>query len=97
VEDEAKAETPASVRNRLGEPMTFWRPLPFMLTVWAGLYPQGVKALASFGDDEGVDCALQRYVYDNAYRTARPRDLLAALTPTFPNAEAVLTSFGARF
>jgi hypothetical protein len=97
VEDEAKAETPASVRNRLGEPMTFWRPLPFMLTVWAGLYPQGVRALASFGDDEGVDCALQRYVHDNAYRTARPRDLLAALTPTFPNAEAVLTSFGARF
>jgi hypothetical protein len=39
------------------------------------------------GDDDGVDGALQRYVHDNAYRTAVPRDLLAALTPTFPNAE----------
>jgi hypothetical protein len=56
-----------------------------------------VKALASLGDEEGVDCALQRYVHNNAYRTAQPRDLLAALTPTFPNAEAVLTGFGARF
>jgi len=56
-----------------------------------------VKALASFGDDEGVDCALQRYVHDNAYRTASPRDLLAALTPTFANAEAVLTGYGADF
>jgi len=58
---------------------------------------QGVKALASFGGDDGVDCALQSYVHDNAYRTALPRDLLAALTPTFPNAQTVLTPFGARF
>jgi hypothetical protein len=97
VANEAKVETPASVRNRLGEPMTFWGPLRFMPVVWGGLYLQGVKALASLGDDDGVDCALQRYVHDNAYRTAQPRDLLAALTPFFPNAEAVLTGFGARF
>jgi hypothetical protein len=97
VGDEANVETPTAVRNRLGEPMTFWGPLPFMPTVWAGLYLQGVKALASLGDEEGVDCALQRYVHNNAYWTAQPRDLLAALTPTFPNAEAVLTGFGARF
>jgi Peptidase family M1 domain len=88
---------PAEVRNRLGEPMTFWGPLDFMPTVWNGLYVQGVKALASFGNDECVDCALQRYVHDQAYRTAVPRDLLAALRPTFPNAEAVLTGFGAHF
>jgi hypothetical protein len=50
--------------------MTFWGPLPFMPTVWDGLYLQGVQALASFGKDEAVDCALQRYVHDNAYRTA---------------------------
>ena len=77
--------------------MTFWGPLPFMPTVWDGLYLQGVKALASFGDDQGVDCALQRYVHDNAYRTASPRDLLEALLPSFPNAEAVLTGYGANF
>ena len=54
-------------------------------------------AAASLGDDAGVDCALQRYVRANAYGTAVPRDLLEALTPTFPNAEAILTGFGARF
>jgi len=97
VATDAATDIPAEVRNHLGEPMTFWGPLPFMPTVWAGLYIQGVKALASFGEDDTVDCALQRYVHDNAYRTAVPRDLLAALTPTLPNAEATLTSFGARF
>jgi hypothetical protein len=68
-----------------------------MPLVWDGLYEQGVKAFASFGDDDGVDCALQRYVHDNAYRTAIPRDLLEALTSIFPNAEAVLTGYGVRF
>jgi Peptidase family M1 domain len=97
VADEASTETPANVRNRLGEPMAFWGPLTFMPTVWDGLYLQGVKALASLGDDDAVDCALQRYVHDNAYRTAVPRDLVTALAPAFPNAEAVLTGFGARF
>jgi hypothetical protein len=97
VHDEVSVETPSSVLNHLGDPMTFWGPLPFMPTVWDGLYLQGVKALASLGDDDGVDCALERYVHDNAYRTAQPRDLLAALTPAFPNAETVLTAFGARF
>ena len=94
---EAATFIPVEVRNHLGDPMTFWGPLPFMPLVWDGLYLQGVKALASFGDDAGIDCALRRYVLANAYRTAVPRDLLAALTPTFPNAEAVLTGFGARF
>jgi hypothetical protein len=89
--------TPAAVLDRLGEPMTFWGPLAFRPLVYDGLYLQGVKALAAFGDDDAVDCALQRYVHDNSYRTATPRDLLAALTPTFPNAEAVLTGYGADF
>jgi hypothetical protein len=94
---EAATYVPSEVENHLGDPMTFWGPLPFMPLVWDGLYLQGVKALASLGDDAGVDCALQRYVHSNAYRTAVPSDLLAALTPTLPNAEGVLTGFGARF
>ena len=56
-----------------------------------------MKAFASFGDDAVVDCALQRYVHDNAYKTAQPRDLLNAFTPTFPDAKAVLAGFGVRF
>jgi len=94
---EAATYIPSEVENHLGEPMTFWGPLPFMPIVWDGLYLQGVKALASFGDNAGVDCALQRYVRSNAYRTAVPHDLLGALAPTFPNAETTLTAFGAQF
>ncbi len=97
VADEAATEIPTAVGNQLGEPMTFWGPLPFMPVVWDGLYLQGVKAFASFGDDDAVDCALRRYVHDNAYRTAVPSDLLAALAPIFPNAAALLTGFGVRF
>ena len=77
--------------------MSFWGPLSFMPLIWDSLYLEGVKAFESFGDEAGFDGALRRYVHDNAYRTATPRDLLAALTPTFPNAEAVLTGFGADF
>src|SRR5262245_50800321 len=72
-------------------------PSPRAARLGRPLYLQGVIALASFGDDDAVDCALQRYVHDNAYRIAQPRDLLAALAPTFPNAETVLTGFGADF
>jgi len=96
VTSEAGTDIPANVLNQLGQPMTFWGLLPFMPDVWDGLYLQGVKAFASFGNDVGVDCALQRYVHDNAYRTAEPRDVLDALASTFPDAEAVLAGFGVR-
>jgi Peptidase family M1 domain len=97
VAPEAATLIPDAVKNHLGEPMTFWGRLGFMPWTFDGVYEQGVEALASFGDDAAVDCALARYVHDNAYRTAVPRDLLAALTPTFPNAESVLAGFGVRF
>jgi hypothetical protein len=97
VANEAATLIPADVLDQLGQPMTFWGPLPFMPDVWDGLYLQGVKAFASFGNDDAVDCALQRYVHDNAYRTAQPQDLLNAITPTFPDAEAVLAGFGVQF
>jgi hypothetical protein len=97
VAGEAAVDTPPEVLDHLGEPTAFWAPLPFMPLVWDGLYLQGVKALSALGNPDAVDCALQRYVHDNAYQTATPRDLLAALSLTFPNAEAVLTGFGAHF
>jgi hypothetical protein len=37
------------------------------------------------------------YVLHNAYRAARPRDLLNALQTIFPDAEQKLTSYGAHF
>jgi hypothetical protein len=97
VATQAAAVIPIGVVDHLGEPMTFWGPLPFRPDVWDGLYVQGVKAFAALGDDDRVDCALRTYVHDEAYKTALPSDLLSALKPTFANAEAVLTGFGVHF
>ena len=87
---------PAGVRNRLGEPTSFWDAFDSRATL-AGLYFQGVQALASLGAPTAVDCALRHYVAASAYRTAVPRDLLAALEPFFPDARAKLERRGAHF
>jgi hypothetical protein len=86
---------PASVRGHLGAPMTFWD--RHENGFFAGAYAQGVRALASLGEPARVDCALRLYVAQNAYRTAAPRDLLAALRRFFPGAERKLRAYGARF
>jgi hypothetical protein len=97
VAQEAATAIPGNVQNQLGQPTSFWSPLPFMPVVWAGLYMQGVKALATLGDADQVDCALRSYVRSNAYRVASPRELLDAFTPLLPDTERVLTAFGVRF
>jgi hypothetical protein len=84
------------VRDRIGEPMSFWDRFEFD-TIWPGLYAQPAQALAALGQPEAVDCALRAYVVRNAYRTAVPRDLLAALAGFFPDAEEKLRARGARF
>lgn len=87
---------PSQVRNRIGEPMSFWDRFDFE-TLRLGAYVQSVQALATLGNPNTVDCALRLFVVRNAYRTAVPRDLLAALVSFFPDAEAKLTAYGARF
>ncbi len=87
---------PGAVRNRIGEPMSFWDPLGFERTR-LGLYVQSVQALATLGDSAAVDCALRLFVVRNAYHTATPRDLLAALVEFFADAEQKLTWYAARF
>jgi hypothetical protein len=87
---------PPAVKNRIGEPMSFWQAYDFD-TIRAGMYVQSVQALASLGSASKVNCALRRFVVRNAYRTAVPRDLLEALRPDFPNAEAKLRARGADF
>jgi hypothetical protein len=87
---------PADVRDRIGEPMSFWDPLGFE-KLRLGAYVQPVQALASLGDVATVDCALRLFVVRNAYRTAVPRDLLAGLQTFFPDAEQKLRARGARF
>ena len=87
---------PPRVRNRIGEPMSFWQSYDFE-TIRRGLYVQTVQALAALGDAAEVDCALRQFVVQQAYRTAAPRDLLAALQPFFPDAEPKLSARGAHF
>jgi hypothetical protein len=87
---------PVEVRNRIGEPMSFWSRHDFE-TFRTGLYVQSVQALASLGGRLDVDCALRAFVLRNAYRTAEPDDLLASLKPFFPDAEMKLRARGARF
>jgi hypothetical protein len=87
---------PPSVRNRIGEPMSFWSRYEFE-TMRLGLYVQTVQALASLGSTAKVSCALRAFVVRNAYRTAVPGDLLTALEAFFPNAERKLRARGAHF
>jgi hypothetical protein len=90
------AVIPSDVRNRIGEPMSFWDRFGFEKTRH-GVYVQTVQALAALGDPATVDCALRLLVVRSAYRTATPRDVLAALVDFFPDAERTLTAYGARF
>ena len=87
---------PPEVANRIGEPMSFWdrfEPRRYFL----GAYLQSYRALLSLGSRAQVDCALRRYVLANAYRTARPTDLLAALQAFLPEAKQKLEAYGAHF
>jgi hypothetical protein len=76
--------------------MSFWDQLDFP-AFDAGVYSQGVQALASLGDPATVDCALRLYAAQSAYDTATPDDLLRALEAYFPDARAKLEAYGARF
>ncbi|HEX2295678.1 MAG TPA: M1 family aminopeptidase, partial [Actinomycetota bacterium] len=82
-------------RGRLGRGMAFWD--EHENHYYDGVYVQGVKALDALGEARRVDCALKRYVAQNAYGVATPEDLVEALEPSFPRAGRVLERFGARF
>jgi hypothetical protein len=83
---------PAVARNMVGRPMTFWSAHP--TAYQDGVYTQGVQALAALGDPALVDCALRVYVAQEAFRIARPPDLVHAASAVFPGAVATLTTFG---
>ncbi|MBV9042108.1 MAG: hypothetical protein JOZ68_13965 [Acidimicrobiia bacterium] len=83
----------AGAAGHLGEPMTYWGNNHAFYN--QGVYIQGAKALANLGDLNLVDCALRIYAARNAYRIARPADLINSLAAVFPNAAQVMASFGA--
>ncbi|MDP8936858.1 MAG: hypothetical protein M3O23_03880, partial [Actinomycetota bacterium] len=85
---------PPEVRGRLGEPMTYWDPRSSVF--FAGVYLQGLQAVAALGPAELVDCALRVFVAQNAYRIATPGDFFAAAAAVFPGPEATLAQYGLR-
>jgi hypothetical protein len=86
---------PRQVRGRLGEPMTFWDAQSPSL-YFPGVYAQGAKALLALGGPATADCVLRVYVAREAYRIARPADLVAAATTVVPDAARILAGFGVR-
>ena len=79
--------------GHLGEPLPYWGTNHSFYN--SGVYIQGAKALATLGNLDLVDCALRIYVAGNAYRVARPGDLMAAVSRVFPQGAQTLASFGA--
>jgi hypothetical protein len=85
---------PPAVKNKVGEPMSFWADRRQNYS--DGVYIQGAQALAALGDPALVDCALRVYVAVNAYRIARQPDLVAAAAAVFPDAAATLAGYGVK-
>jgi Peptidase family M1 domain len=85
---------PAGALRHVGAPMTYWFRLP--RAYFYGVYDEGVRALRSLGNDDGVDCALRRYVARRAYTIAQPADLLDELNRVIPGAERRLRAWGIR-
>jgi hypothetical protein len=90
------APIPPEVADRIGQPMTFWDRYDEQ-RYFLGVYLQTYRALLSLGPRSQVNCALRLYVLHEAYRIAKPRDLLDALLPFFPDAQQKLEAHGAHF
>jgi hypothetical protein len=83
---------PPAAKGHLGSSMRYWD--KHMNAYFAGIYAQGVRALASLGPPADVDCALRLYVARHAYGIARPRDLVDALEEVLPGATDKLRAYG---
>src|SRR5262249_60825411 len=90
------ASRPPEAAKNTGEPLSFWDRFA-VRRYFLGAYLQTYRALRRLGPRSRVDCALRRYVLHNAYRIARPRDLLDGLQSLFPHAEQKLEAHGAHF
>jgi len=74
------------------EPLDFWLAAPG--AYFSSVYVQPGDALQQLGPQEAVDCALARFVADNAHRIARNEDFVAAFEPTFPDVVNQLAALG---
>jgi hypothetical protein len=83
---------PLEGQGHMASPMSYWD--AHQSAYYRGVYAQGARAVASLGPVDRVDCALRVYVARNAYRIARPADLLAAATVVFGDAREKLAAYG---
>jgi hypothetical protein len=83
---------PAGGQGHVGEPTSFWDHTS--ADYYTSVYVQGVQALDAVGPRDKIDCALAAYVATNAYRIARPADLLAALDARLPGASTTMARYG---
>lgn len=83
---------PADAKGQAGRPVSFWD--GHAASYYRGVYVQPVQALARLGPPAVVDCALAAYVAEQAWRIARPADLLRVLGATFPDAATAFAGVG---
>ncbi len=85
-------EIPSDGVGNATQPMTFWESRPEIY--YRSVYAQTGFALQLLGPQADVDCALARYVAQNAHRIATADDFVAAFTPTFPNIVEQMAALG---
>lgn len=83
---------PSAAVGHAGDSMTYWD--DHQADYYRGVYVQGAEAVASLGTVDQVDCALRQYIAHNAFRIARPADLVDAVSTVFPDAAARLAPYG---
>lgn len=85
-------EIPANGIGNATEPMTFWEVRSDIY--YRSVYAQTGFALQTLGSQDEVDCALARYVAENAHQIATASDFVAAFEPTFPNIVNQMAALG---
>jgi hypothetical protein len=85
-------EVPAAGLGNATEPMTFWESRPDIY--YRSVYAQTGFALQLLGPQADVDCALARYVAQNAHQIATAEDFVAAFQPTFPDIIEQMAALG---
>jgi hypothetical protein len=85
---------PADARNRVGAPIVYWN--LHRRSYAAGVYAQGVRALAALGAAARVNCGLRRYVARHAYGIATQAELVHELNAVIPGSATTLRRFGVR-
>jgi hypothetical protein len=85
-------EIPVAGVGNATEPMTFWESRSDIY--YRSVYAQTGFALQLLGSQADVDCALARYVAQNAHQIATAQDFVAAFRPSFPDIVEQMAALG---